>query len=130
MTVAQRPRSGRVHTGAGSEPGRVAVGGVSTPGPEGPTTVAGLRRAVAGLPPGTTVTFPREALLVILDGNGTGTTPPPPDRLLTARQVADRLGVSPKYVYEHARDFPFTKRLSPKAVRFSAQGLARWLART
>ncbi len=58
--------------------------------------------------------------------------PPAPsldDRWLTARDVAARLGCSPRYVYSHAESFPFTVKLGKRAVRFSAAGLDRWLAR-
>ena len=75
------------------------------------------------------------AELAKLDRNGNGNShpsaqaPDAPDTLLTARQVADRLHCSPRYVYAHAETFPFTVRLSPNAVRFSAAGLDRWLAK-
>lgn len=98
------------------------------------TTLADLRRAVEALPPGSAVTLPRDVLLAALDGNGNGghagpTPSDTPDRLLTVREVATRMGVSPKYVYTHATDFPFTRRLSAKALRFSQSGLERWLGR-
>ena len=53
-----------------------------------------------------------------------------PDRLLTVREAAKRLGVSTRYVYARADDYPFTKRLGPKTLRFSERGIERWLART
>lgn len=56
--------------------------------------------------------------------------PESPETLLTARQVAERLQCSPRYVYAHAGAFPFTVRLAPHSVRFSASGLDRWLALT
>ncbi len=56
--------------------------------------------------------------------------PPAPSttHLLTAREVATRLGCSTRYVYANAGRFPFTVRLG-RVVRFDASGLARWLAR-
>jgi hypothetical protein len=57
------------------------------------------------------------------------TLPASPDELLTARAAAARLGVSPRYLYAHRREFPFTRELPGGPIRFSAQGLARWLAR-
>ncbi len=51
------------------------------------------------------------------------------DRLLTATEVAERLHTSRRYVYEHAAEFPFTRRLGTRPVRFSERGLVRWLAR-
>ena len=53
----------------------------------------------------------------------------PDEHLLSAEEVAKRLGVSRRYVYEHAARFPFTRRLGPRTVRFSQQGLERWLSR-
>ena len=61
--------------------------------------------------------------------NGNGSAPAPrPDHLLTAREVAPRLGCSVRYVYSHAKDFAFTVRMG-NLVRFSEAGLERWLAR-
>lgn len=51
-----------------------------------------------------------------------------PDRLLTAREVAPRLGCSVRYVYAKKDTFPFTVSVGT-LVRFSAAGLERWLAR-
>ena len=62
--------------------------------------------------------------------NGANRPAPPasgPERLLTAAQVAALLEVSPRYVYEHAARWPFTRKLSGKCVRFSEGGLRRWL---
>ena len=70
--------------------------------------------------------------LAKVNGNGNGDSdgrvPAGPDVLLTAGQVAERLHCSPRYVYAHAGAFPFTVRLAPHAVRFSASGLDHWLA--
>ena len=55
---------------------------------------------------------------------------PVPDRLLTARQAADRLNTTARWLYRHADDLPFARRLSAKAIRFSEAGLERWLQRT
>ena len=74
------------------------------------------------------------ALAVEVAGlNGNGAAPAPrPDHLLTAQEVAARLGCSVRYVYAHAADYPFTVRLDQAnggPVRFSAAGLDRWLAK-
>jgi predicted DNA-binding transcriptional regulator AlpA len=65
-------------------------------------------------------------LLVELDGlsGEAGET----DHLLTVDQVADLLRLSRSCVYKRAADWPFTRKLGPKALRFSAAGLARWCA--
>ena len=54
---------------------------------------------------------------------------PQEERLLTARAVAALAGVSTRWVYEHADELPFTKRLSADTVRFSERGFREWLAR-
>jgi predicted DNA-binding transcriptional regulator AlpA len=69
-----------------------------------------------------------ELVAARLDGQAHPLLPAEPERLLTAQEVADRLQCSPRYVYAHAGAFPFTVRLGPQAVRFSAAGLDRWLA--
>jgi predicted DNA-binding transcriptional regulator AlpA len=50
------------------------------------------------------------------------------DRLLTPAEAAERLGVTPTWMYRHARTLPFTRRLSRKVLRFSESGLRRWQA--
>ncbi len=59
--------------------------------------------------------------------HGPPVTAPGRDHLLTPDEVATRLGVSPRWVYRHAEEWPFTKRLSRKVLRFSEAGLQRWL---
>ena len=58
------------------------------------------------------------------DGPRTATNP---DRLLTATEVAGRLNVGRRFVYDHAAKWPFTKRLDEGTLRFSERGLDRWL---
>jgi predicted DNA-binding transcriptional regulator AlpA len=50
------------------------------------------------------------------------------DRLLTVHQAAERLGLSASQVYKQAHGWPFTRKLSAKALRFSEAGLERWLS--
>lgn len=54
---------------------------------------------------------------------------PETDRLLMVDEVAAALGVSKRWVYDHASRLPFTRRLSRRAVRFSEAGLRRWVER-
>lgn len=58
-------------------------------------------------------------------------TPPkgrkPSDHLLDAKEAAERLGVKPKWLYSHADRLPFTRRLGGRTLRFSEQGLIRWM---
>lgn len=50
------------------------------------------------------------------------------DALLTAEQIAERLGVSAKWIYRHLRKQPFARKLGG-TWRFGEQGFERWLAR-
>jgi len=57
-----------------------------------------------------------------------GSPPPPlPDQLLTADEAGAILAVDKRWLYDHANDLPFTRRLSPGKLRFSERGLERWL---
>lgn len=49
------------------------------------------------------------------------------DRLLTVQQAAAILGTDRRWVYRHADTLPFTRRLSPRALRFSERALRRWI---
>lgn len=51
---------------------------------------------------------------------------PTPDMLLDVDKAAERLGMSPDYLYRNHRRFPFTKRMG-RSLRFSAQGIERYL---
>lgn len=50
------------------------------------------------------------------------------DRLLTAEEAAPILGVSPRWLYRHADKLPYTRRLSPKVLRFSEAGIHHHIA--
>jgi hypothetical protein len=56
--------------------------------------------------------------------------PSEPDRLLEPSEVAQRLGVKIRWLYSHADQLPFTKRLGRKVLRFSELGLRRYMARS
>ena len=49
------------------------------------------------------------------------------DRLLTVEEAALRLGTSEDWLYRHAPKLPFTVRLAPRQLRFSSQGIERYL---
>lgn len=53
--------------------------------------------------------------------------PPQGDKLLRAQDVAARLSISPRRVYDMAPTLPFTVRLGRKCLRFSELGLQKWL---
>jgi len=50
------------------------------------------------------------------------------DRLLDAEQTAEILSVSPDWLYRHGSRLPFTRKLGPKMLRFSYQGIQKYLA--
>jgi len=52
-----------------------------------------------------------------------------PDRMLKASEVCERLGLSERSVYKNAPGWPFTRRYPSGSVRFSEQGLEKWIAR-
>lgn len=49
-------------------------------------------------------------------------------RLLTAEQVAKRLGMSQRWVYDNHLDWPFTVRTGKRAIRFDEERLREWMA--
>jgi predicted DNA-binding transcriptional regulator AlpA len=49
------------------------------------------------------------------------------DRLLSVAAAAVRLGVSKDWLYRRASKLPFTVRLGPRRLRFSAQGIDRFI---
>jgi hypothetical protein len=53
---------------------------------------------------------------------------PGPDELLGIAEAARRLGRSTDYLYRHARTYPFARR-DGRAVRFSARGIERYIAK-
>ena len=49
------------------------------------------------------------------------------DRLLTMDEAATVLKTTKDYLYRHWKEFPFTARLSPRQLRFSAKGIERYI---
>ena len=50
------------------------------------------------------------------------------DKLLDAEEASKILSVSPDWLYRHGRQLPFTRKLAPRVLRFSAQGIQKYLA--
>jgi predicted DNA-binding transcriptional regulator AlpA len=50
------------------------------------------------------------------------------DRLLTPDEAAALAGVGRRWLYRHAANLPFARRINRKTLRFSEAGLRRWLA--
>jgi excisionase family DNA binding protein len=89
-----------------------------------------LLAAVELLPDGASVTLSRDVLLEALRGPTPTPTLPAPslngDRLLTPQEAADRLGVEKRWLYEHADDLPFRRKLGGH-VRYSERGLNQYM---
>ena len=95
-------------------------------------TVADLRRALELLPEGASLTLGREVLLAALGGNGAAPSAPDPEPgaecLLTARDVAERLSTSARFVYDHQAQLG-GKRLSRRCLRFPEAAVRRYMER-
>ncbi len=50
------------------------------------------------------------------------------DRLLDAGEASKILSVSPDWLYRHGSRLPFTRKLAPRVLRFSYQGIQKYLA--
>jgi len=49
------------------------------------------------------------------------------DKLVDAEEACKVLSASPDWLYRHATRLPFTRKLGPKMLRFSYQGIQKWL---
>ena len=49
------------------------------------------------------------------------------DRLLTVEEAAQMLSMSTDWLYRNAKKLPFARKLGKKALRFSQQGMLKWL---
>jgi len=49
------------------------------------------------------------------------------DRLLEAEEAAKILCVLKTWMYSHARQLPFTRKVGAKALRFSYKGIQNWI---
>jgi hypothetical protein len=111
-------------------------GPVAHAGKEGPLTLDDLRRAAELLPPGASLTLPREALLTALSVETRPETPAESpqteagdaEKWLTADECADLLHVSARWCYDHGQQLG-VRRLSRRCVRFSSRAVARYMAR-
>lgn len=50
------------------------------------------------------------------------------DRLFTAEQASDLLAVSPDWLYRNSRKLPFSRKLGAKMLRFSGEGIQKYLS--
>jgi predicted DNA-binding transcriptional regulator AlpA len=49
------------------------------------------------------------------------------DRLLNAPEAAKLLSVSPDWLYHNQKKLPFSRKLGHKLLRFSYQGILKWM---
>ncbi len=67
------------------------------------------------------------------NGNGAarrgGEAPEEGDRLLTREEAAPLLGLTVEAFRRRERGFPFRRKLGHRTVRYSEQGISKWLAR-
>ena len=50
------------------------------------------------------------------------------ERLLSVKEAAEVLNVSADWLYRNAKKLPFSRKLGPKMLRFSHQGLQKYVA--
>ena len=66
--------------------------------------------------------------LIRAEIKASSTTQHEADRMLTAEEAAEMLSMSTDWLYHNAKKLPFTRKLGPKMLRFSQQGIKKWLA--
>ena len=49
------------------------------------------------------------------------------DTLLNVEEASERLGVSKDWLYRHAKELPFTKRIGHRQLRFSDMGIEKYI---
>lgn len=49
------------------------------------------------------------------------------DTLLNVAEASERLGMSTDWLYRHAKELPFTKRIGPRQLRFSEAGIEKYI---
>ena len=94
-----------------------------------------LTRMIDGVPDDASITITIEAIRGLLaEANDEPSVPDKPtvgsheDHLLTVDEVAGILAVERTWVYRHADELPFARKLTAGTLRFSSNGLQRWLA--
>lgn len=105
-------------------------------GPQISRLLAELETALAQVPPEETPTLLGEVerlrarlwgRMMEGAGNPRGSAPEGADRLLTVEDASERLGLSKDWLYRHADKLPFSVRIGPRQLRFSAQGIEKYI---
>ena len=94
-----------------------------------------LSTLLSALPDGASISVTTETIRGWLDeAEGDSGPPDAPgvksdeDHLLTVDEVAEVLAVERTWVYRHADELPFARKLSAGTLRFSSNGLQAWVA--
>jgi predicted DNA-binding transcriptional regulator AlpA len=53
---------------------------------------------------------------------------PGDDPPLNVKEASKLLGMSEDWLYRNAKRLPFTRKVGPKTLRFSYQGIVKWMA--
>ena len=93
-----------------------------------------LIRMIDGMPDGASITITTETIRGWLDeAQSEAELPDQPavksneDHLLTVDEAAEVLAVERTWLYRHADELPFTRKLSAGTLRFSSNGLQEWV---
>jgi predicted DNA-binding transcriptional regulator AlpA len=87
-----------------------------------------LMQIAAGMTRLTALQNALSARLLATTAGGSAPRPGGLEHLLDVQEAAARLGMSVDWLYRHARQLPFTRRVGRRALKFEAEGLARWVA--
>jgi predicted DNA-binding transcriptional regulator AlpA len=68
------------------------------------------------------------AARLAVSADGTMRTTPQSDDLIDAPEAARRISMSVGWLYKNAKRLPFSRRIGPRTVRFSADGIRHYLA--
>ncbi len=67
-------------------------------------------------------------LLALPVSTANGTAPKAePDRMLTVKQAAERIGMSPKWIYQRSDKLPFTRRVG-RTILINEHKLEAWMS--
>ena len=67
------------------------------------------------------------ARLIKRPSEETSTASTATDKLLTISEASQKLGISKDYLYRNAIKLPFVVKLGRRNLRFSEQGMDRWI---
>src|SRR5262249_1652998 len=57
-----------------------------------------------------------------------GTSHQKADRLLDIKEAAKLISMSEDWLYRHSKQLPFARKVGRKRLRFSEQGIVKWMA--